>query len=293
MKVSGKTKVCTLIGDPVEHSLSPLIHNAAFEYLGLDYIYVAFTVKKEGLRDAISGVRGLGIYGVNVTMPHKTEVIQYLDVLDETAKNVGSVNTILNRDGKLIGYTTDGAGTVNALRYYGVDPSGKKVVILGAGGSSRSISFTLAGMTKELVILNRTLEKAERLRKDLSQTSGITSRIVAAELNSEALKRELSDADILINATSVGMKNADETPVPSSLLKPHLVVFDLVYDPIETRLLREARIVGAKTVDGLAMLIHQGAASFEIWSGMEAPVDLMFRVAMERLREAGKTVSGA
>ena len=293
MKVSGKTKVCTLIGDPVEHSLSPLIHNAAFEYLGLDYIYLAFTVKKEGLRDAISGVRGLGIYGVNVTMPHKTEVIQYLDVLDETAKNVGSVNTILNRDGKLIGYTTDGAGAVNALRYYGVDPTGKKVVILGAGGSSRSISFTLARMTKELVILNRTLEKAERLRKDLSESSGITSRIVAAELNNEALKRELSDADILINATSVGMKNADETPVPSSLLKPHLVVFDLVYDPIETRLLREARIVGAKTVDGLAMLIHQGAASFEIWSGMEAPVDLMFRVAMERLREAGKTVSEA
>ena len=148
MNISGRTKICALIGDPVEHSLSPSTQNAAFQHLDLDYVYIAFTVRKENLENAILGARGLNLCGLNVTMPHKINVIPYLDQLDETARNIGSVNTVLNKDGRLIGYTTDGIGALNALKYSGVNPSDKKIAILGAGGASRAISFTLAKEAK-------------------------------------------------------------------------------------------------------------------------------------------------
>jgi len=286
MKISGKTKVCGLLGDPVEHSLSPSIQNAAFQHLGLDYVYVVFTVRRENLEDAILGVRSLGFHGLNLTMPHKIDVIRYLDELDETAKNVGSVNTILHKDGRLIGYTTDGIGALNALKCNGVNPSGKKIVILGAGGASRSVSFTLAKEAEELVILNRTLIKAEKLVNDLSSLLDDGAKVRAGGLNNETLKKELEDADILVNATSVGMHPKEtESPVDPSFLRPHLVVFDLVYEPLETRLLREARKVEAKTINGLTMLVHQGAASFEIWTGEKAPIEVMMEAAIAKFRE--------
>ncbi len=289
MNVSGRTKVYALIGCPVEHSLSPTIHNAAFQHLGLDYIYVAFNVQAEGLRDAILGVRSLGICGLNVTMPHKISIVKHLDELDETVKRIGSVNTVLNRDGKLIGYTTDGIGALNALRHAGIDPSNKKIVILGAGGASRSISFTLAECARELVILNRTLEKAESLLDDMLRLSGGKADVRAKQLNDENLRVELDNADILINATSVGMKPNDaSTLVKRDLLHRNLIVFDIVYDPPETRLLRDARSVGARTVDGLSMLVHQGAASFEIWTGMKAPVEVMMEAALRKMKEVEK-----
>ncbi|MCW4026619.1 MAG: shikimate dehydrogenase, partial [Candidatus Bathyarchaeota archaeon] len=271
MRISGKTKVCGLIGDPVTHSLSPSIQNAAFDHLGLNYVYVAFGVKSDSLEGAILSMRSLGLHGLNVTMPHKIDVIQYLDELDETAENVGSVNTILNKGGTLVGHTTDGIGAVSALRHNGADPSGKEIVLLGAGGASRSVSFTLAEEALELVILNRTVEKAETLTEDLADLLGDDSKVRAAELNNDNLEKELRDADILVNATSVGMYPENrETLVDRTLLRPDLVVFDLVYEPLETRLLREAREMGARTVDGLTMLVHQGAASFEIWTGVSA-----------------------
>ncbi|MEM1601775.1 MAG: shikimate dehydrogenase [Candidatus Bathyarchaeia archaeon] len=287
MNLSGKTKVCALIGYPVEHSLSPAIQNAAFQHLGLDYVYVAFNVKPENLCYAIMGARSLGIHGLNVTMPHKIEVIRYLDDLDGNVRLVGSVNTILNINGKLIGYTTDGIGALNALRYSGEDPTNKKIVILGAGGASRSISFLLAKYARELVILNRTVEKAENLAKEIASSLGMGQDAVRfGRLDYGHLELELRDADIVINATSIGMKPSDgETPISRELLHSNLTVFDIVYEPLETRLLREARQVGAKTIDGLSMLIHQGAASFEIWTGMKAPIEVMRKAALKKIRE--------
>jgi len=283
MSISGKTKVCGLIGDPVEHSLSPVIQNTAFRHLDLDYVYVVFTVGQGSLEDAILGVRGLGIRGLNVTMPHKIDIIKYLDELDETARSISSVNTVLNKDERLIGYTTDGIGALNALRHERVNPS-CKIVMLGAGGASRSISFTLAKQASELVILNRTLEKAKKLAKDLSSLLGECGKVRAAGLNPNVLKKELKDAHILVNVTSVGMHPHNmETPAPQSLLRPDLVVFDLVYEPLETRLLSDARRLGAKAIDGLSMLVHQGAASFEIWTGMKAPIEVMMKAAIEEL----------
>ena len=285
MKVSGRTKVCAVIGDPVEHSLSPCFQNAAFQHLKLDFIYVAFTVKAENLGDAISGVRSLGIYGLNVTMPHKISVIKYLDELDERADRIKSVNTILNRNGKLIGYTTDGIGVLNALKYNGVDPKGKKVVILGAGGAARSASYALSEVAGELVILNRTIERARNLASKVRKLIGSHVNVKWDGLTEESLRREVREADILINATPVGMSpDVNGTLVEKRLLHPDMVVFDMIYHPLKTRLLREAEEVGAKTINGLSMLIHQGAASFEIWTGMEAPVDVMMKAAEEGIR---------
>ena len=285
MKVSGRTKVCAVIGDPVEHSLSPCFQNAAFQHLKLDFIYVAFTVKAEDLGDAISGVRSLGIYGLNVTMPHKISVIKYLDELDERADRIKSVNTILNRNGKLIGYTTDGIGVLNALKYNGVDPKGKKVVILGAGGAARSASYALSEVAGELVILNRTIERARNLASKVRKLIGSHVNVKWDGLTEESLRREIREADILINATPVGMSpDVNGTLVEKRLLHPDMVIFDMIYHPLKTRLLREAEEVGAKTINGLSMLIHQGAASFEIWTGVEAPVDVMMKAAEEEIR---------
>jgi len=285
IKVSGGTKVCALIGCPVEHSLSPAMHNAAFQHLGLDYIYVAFNVPPERLGDAVLGIKGLGIYGVNVTMPHKINVIKYLDELDEGARLAGSVNTILNRGEKLVGYTTDGLGALRALRHAGVDPAGRKVVILGAGGASRSICFALANHVRELIILNRTLERAVKLADELRRVFSFVG-VRAGLLSENVLEDVLKDTDILINATSVGMKpNINETPVKRELLHGNLTVFDIVYEPLETRLLKEAKSVGARTVDGLWMLVYQGALSFEIWTGAKAPVEVMREAALKRLGE--------
>ena len=286
MRISGKTKLCAVIGDPVEHSLSPCIHNAAFQHLGLDYVYAAFTVEKEALSEAMQGVRSLGVFGLNVTMPHKVDIIPHLDRLDETAQRIGAVNTVLN-DIELIGYNTDAPGAMNALKAHEGNPYDKKVVILGAGGASRSISFAIAEEAGELVILNRTPERAEALASKIS--SEIDRGVRCGMLSNHVLDEELGDANVLINATSVGMHpNDSETPVDKSLLREDMVVFDLVYNPLETRLLREAKSIGAQTIDGLTMLVYQGAASFEIWTERKAPVNVMIKAAMEELEKRRK-----
>jgi len=286
LRVSGETKLCAVIGDPVEHSLSPCIQNAAFQQLGLDYVYVAFTVKKEALGEAILGVRSLGVFGLNVTMPHKVDIIRHLDGLDETAERVGAVNTVLNNTG-LIGFNTDALGAMNALKTHERNLGDKKVAILGAGGASRSISFAIAEEARELVILNRTLERAGALASRIS--SDMDREVRWGMLSNDVLHEELTDADVLINATLVGMRpNDSETPVDSSLLREDMVVFDLVYNPLETRLLREAKSIGARTIDGLTMLVYQGAASFEIWTGRKAPVDFMIKAARKELEKRRK-----
>ncbi len=246
--ISGKTRICGLIGDPVEHSMSPAMQNAAFRELGLDYVYVPFRVKSEELGKAIEGMRALNIRGLNVTMPHKVAVIQFLDKLDPLAEKIGAVNTIVNDDGVLTGYNTDATGFLQALLERGIEPEGKNVVILGAGGASRAISFILAERGASLVILNRALELdwAEELARRISQT--FDKEVKALELNRENLSQSSGQSRYLVNATSVGMSpKTDETPVPADLLSPDLIVYDIVYNPMKTRLLREAEAVGART----------------------------------------------
>ncbi len=280
--LSGKTKICGLIGDPLGQTMSPLMHNTAFEKIGADYLYVPFTVKKGDLGKAIDGMRALNLRGLNVTMPHKVAVIQFLDELDDLADKIGAVNTIVNNDGVLKGYNTDGGGFLQSLLERGIEPKGKSIVILGAGGASRAVSFILADRGASLVMLNRTLSKVEELADRLSKA--FPGRAEALQLNEKNLATALGKADILVNATSLGMApNVDETPVSSSLLKPDLVVADAVYNPIKTRLLREAEEVGAKIVSGVNMVVWQGALAFEKWTGLKAPVEMMREVVIARL----------
>jgi len=280
--ISGRTRLCGVIGDPIEHTMSPAMHNAAFAQMGLDYVYVTFKVKKEGLGQAIDGMRGLNIKGLSVTIPHKVAVIPLLDKLDPLAERIGAVNTITNDDGVLTGSNTDAGGSLQALLTRGIEPKGKKIVILGAGGASRAISFILAERGAHLAILNRQLERAEALAGRLS--SFFTQEVKTLELVAENLNEVLPEADILVNTTSVGMSpNINKTPVPAKLLRHGLVVFDIVYNPIETRLLREAEEAGAEIISGVDMFVWQGALAFEKWTGQKAPLDLMKREVLKAL----------
>ncbi len=284
--ISGRTRICGIIGDPIEHSMSPVMHNAAFKNKGLDYVYLPFRVKKEGLGKAIEGMRALNMRGLNVTIPHKVAVIQFLDELDHLADKIGAVNTVVNDNGVLKGYNTDATGFLQALLERGIEPKGKSVVILGAGGASRAISFILADRGAHLVVLNRLLELdwAKELANRISQI--FTREVEALELNRKNLAKALEKADILVNATSVGMSpNVNETPVISDLLRPNLVVYDIVYNPIKTRLQREAEVAGATTISGLNMLVWQGALAFEKWTGLKAPVELMKQEAIKLLEK--------
>ncbi|MBA7629478.1 Shikimate dehydrogenase (NADP(+)) [subsurface metagenome] len=264
--------------------MSPVMHNTAFNELGLDYIYVAFRVPREELGKAIAGMRALSITGLNVTIPHKVSVIPYLDKLDPLAEKIGAVNTIANNNGVLTGYNTDASGFLQALLDKGVEPAGKNVAILGAGGASRAISFSLADRGANLAILNRKLELdwAEKLAKEISDA--FKKEVPALELNENNLTANMEKTDILVNATSVGMTpNNNETPVPVRLLRPGLVIFDAVYNPLQTRLRREAEAAGAQTISGIDMLAWQGALAFEKWTGKKAPVELMKKEAIEVL----------
>jgi len=286
MKISGKTKVCAVIGDPVEHSLSPVMHNAAFEELNLDFVYVAFRVRREELRDALIGARSLDLLGLNVTMPHKNTAIRYLDEIDATARSIGAVNTILNDKGNLIGYNTDGVGALNALKENDITPNGKKLLLLGAGGAGKAIAFHAAQEAEELVILNRTPQKAKKLAEVLRKE--FNKKINGKMLSTEIIEEELKDTDILVNATSVGMHpDIDRSLVPPGLLRPNLCVMDIVYDPTETKLAKDAKTVGSKVVSGIETLVYQGAASFEIWTKHTAPVKVMKQAVLNKLSELG------
>ncbi|MFC1931142.1 shikimate dehydrogenase [Chloroflexota bacterium] len=280
--ISGKTKICGVIGDPIEHTMSPVMHNAAFRKLGMDYVYLPFRVKKEELGKAVAGMRALNIRGLNVTLPHKVAIIPFLDKLDSLAERIGAVNTVVNDGGELTGYNTDAAGFLQVLLENGVKPEGKKIIVLGAGGASQGICFILAGMGAHLIIVNRRLARAEDLLRQISPIS--KSEVEALALNEENLTTALEKADILVNTTSIGMiPDISETPVPAKLFKPGLIVFDIVYNPIRTRLLKEAEAAGARTLGGLDMLVWQGALAFEKWTGQKAPLDLMKAEAVKVL----------
>ena len=286
MAISGKTRVCGVIGYPIEHTLSPTIHNAAFNYLKLDLVFLAFGVKATDLENAIRGLRGLGVLGLNVTMPHKTAIISYLDELDPIVNFLSSANTILNKDGKLLGFNTDGVGALKALQKNGDELSDKKVLLLGAGGAAKAIAFALAEEVGELVILNRLAKKAKELAGALKQM--LNKEVADDVLSLDTIAKNLRGSDILINATSVGMKpNLDQSLVPPEWLRSDLTVMDIVYNPVETKLAKDAKAAGAKVISGVEMLIYQGAASFEIWTGRSAPIPIMREAALNKLSRTG------
>ena len=272
MTIKGSTNIVGLIGHPVEHSFSPPMHNAAFNALNLDYAYVAFDVNPNNLKEAIEGAKALNIKGFNVTIPHKIDVMEYLDEVDEVASLIGAVNTIDFKN--LKGYNTDGIGAVKAIEEV-TSIKGKNVVVAGAGGASRAISFYIAKYGAEsLTILNRNVLKAQGLASDVSNSDLIDG--VSSDSISE-INNYLNDADILIDTTPLGMDpHIDDEPiVRAGDMHEDLVVFDAVYNPNETVLLKEAIKAGAKPVYGIKMLLYQGAESFEIWTGKKAPVDVM------------------
>ncbi|MFC4436763.1 MULTISPECIES: shikimate dehydrogenase [Natrialbaceae] len=266
-------KVFGLLGNPVGHSLSPPMHEAAYDELGLEARYVTLEPEPAEIADAIHGADALGVRGLNVTIPFKRDALEIVDA-DELATRIGAVNTIdFSGSGPPTGHNTDAGGALRALRDHGVDLEGARAVVVGAGGAGRAISFGLADAGATVTIANRTESTAHELADEVPGASG---------QGLEDLTDLLADADVLVNATSVGMEE-DATPVPSEALHGDLAVMDAVYRPLETRLLREAAAVGATTVDGAWMLLYQGVEAFELWTGREAPVATMNEALRSRL----------
>jgi shikimate dehydrogenase len=282
MRITAKTKIVGIFGHPVHHSLSPIMHNAAFESLGLDYRYFAFDVRPEMLRRAVEALRALQIVGVNVTVPHKEKVIRYLDQLSPEARLMGAVNTIEHREGHLIGHNTDGIGFIKAFQEaFGVSVEGKRALLLGAGGGARAVAMQLVSQgASEVIIANRTYARARRLVKAIVESFPGTSAL-AIRLQSETLEKICSRADILINATSSGLMSDRPLAITPAAFRPSMLVCDLSYNPPLTPYLKMAMQAGCKTMNGVGMLLHQGALAFRIWSGQEAPLSMM-RAALDQ-----------
>jgi shikimate dehydrogenase len=281
--ISPRTRLCAVIGNPVGHSLSPAIHNAAFAALGLDFVYLAFHV--EDVAGALAGMRALDNFrGMSVTIPHKITAMSLVDEIAEVDRSIGSINTIIKADGRLIGLGTDGPGALQALLAAGVALDGKNVLMLGAGGAARAIAFTLATATKlrKLFITDVAEQVLTGLSGDLQTRTGVD--VTAAVLGDDTLAGMVASADIIINCTPVGMHpHEDASLVPVELFRPGQVVFDIVYTPLATKLLADARSRGLTTISGVEMFINQAVLQFKAFTGQEAPVEVMRRVVMERL----------
>jgi shikimate dehydrogenase len=278
-------KIIGIIGYPLEHSLSPVMHNAAFRKLNLNYEYVAFEVAPPDLKEALSGLRALKICGINVTIPHKETIIPLLDDLTKVARDIGAVNTVICLNQKLTGYNTDGPGLIESLKEDAkFDPVGKKVVILGAGGAGRAAATMLGERgAKSIAISDIAENKAANLVEYLLSYSKAPCQEV--KMGSAELQEKITAADLLLNATPVGMyPKSEETALPENIQLPsHLLVYDLVYNPRETKLLKAARAAGAQTCSGLGMLVRQGALAFTLFTGEEAPLETMRQAVEEAL----------
>lgn len=275
--ITGHTELIGLIATPIRHSMSPAMHNAAFEKLGMDKVYLVFEVGKEGLEATVNGLRAMGVRGWNVSMPNKTEIMQYLDVLSPAAQMCGAVNTVINDDGVLTGTITDGTGWMHAVREKGVDLRGKKITLLGAGGAATAIlvQAALDGVA-EISVFNRQDEFWSRAEEKTALVREKTPcRVNLFHLEDrEALRREIADSVLLVNATSAGMKPQDDIClVDEEMLRPSLIVSDVVYNPRETILLQRAAATGCQTIPGLGMMLWQGAEAFKLWTGVDMPVD--------------------
>ena len=275
--ITGSTRVAAVIGHPVAHSLSPALHNAAFRAAGADWVYTAFDVAPGEADRALDAMRALGLAGLSVTMPHKEHMADAVDLCTPAAAALRSVNTVARlEDGRLEGHNTDGAGFVASLREAGSDPAGRRVVVLGAGAAARAVVDAVAReRAPEIVVVNRSPSRAQHA----VQLAGDLGRVGTID--------DVVDADIIINATSIGMgadsSDVAETPVPARLLRATHVVADLVYHPLETPLLAQARAAGAHTVDGLGMLVHQAALQQQLWLGMLPDVGVMRAAAINEL----------
>jgi shikimate dehydrogenase len=284
--VNGSTKLTGLIGSPLEHSVSPQMHNAAYEALGLNYCYVPLKTDPDDLEAVIDSIRALGFAGVNVTIPHKESVITHLDEVTQLARQIGAVNTVVNQNGRLIGYNTDGPGFIDSLREEaGFTAKGKNAVVIGAGGASKAIVTMLAQEgIKTLVISDIDQERSSELCEVINANFEIAP--YAAPANSKELTKAIANCDILVNASPVGMHpNIKRTPIDLSCdIKKDAVVYDLVYNPLETELLKWAKSKGAKPVSGIGMLIRQGALSFTLFTEKEPPIEVMKKAALDYLK---------
>jgi shikimate dehydrogenase len=273
--ITGATKLAAVIGDPAHHSLSPTLHNAAFAAAGLDWVYVEFDVARGHAADALGAMRVLGIEGFSVTMPHKSDVARAVDDLSDDAQALAAVNCVVNRDGRLVGHNTDGVGFVRGLRHdTGRGATGLRTVVLGAGGAARAVVRAVAADgAKEIVVVNRSHGPAAVA----AALGGSIARVGTVE--------DLAGADLVVNATPIGMRgSAPGLPCPAELLGASQVVVDLIYDPLETALLRAARERGAEAHGGVSMLVFQAARAFELWTGVDAPVEAMLGAAGAALR---------
>lgn len=286
-RISGHTGLLALIGSPVGHSGSPAMYNYSFEKLGLDYAYVAFDVKENEVKEALGAMRLFKMRGMNVTMPNKIEAARYMDELSPAARLIGAVNTIVNEDGKLVGYITDGEGFVNNLKDHGVEVKDKKITIAGGGGAATAIQVQCAlDKAREITILKRknasfehTLRMAEKIRTAVPEC-----KVNVYDINDVSkVTEEIQSSDIFVNATSVGMKPMDNESVVKdiSAFHPKLVVADVVYNPEETKLLREAKAAGCKCVGGKGMLLWQGVSAFKLFTGKDMPVEEVKKIQSE------------
>lgn len=283
-EIGPTTRLCAVIGNPVGHSMSPALHNRAFAELGLDYVYVAFRV--EDVRGALAGMRALENFrGMSVTIPHKVSILKYLDEIDEVDRQIGSVNTVVNDGGVVKGSGSDGPGALKALADAGVRLTGKKVMILGSGGAARAVAFSLASRAKPaaLFLLGVVEPELRALTRDLVGKTGV--RATWGMLDESLLASRLAESQVLIHCTPVGMHPQPEaTLVPKNLLHRDLVVMDIVYNPLQTKLLRDAKARGLETISGLEMFVNQAAIQFELWTGRKAPREVMRNVVVEHLQ---------
>ncbi|WP_294349027.1 shikimate dehydrogenase [uncultured Clostridium sp.] len=279
-RISGHTELIGLIATPIRHSSSPKMHNEAFAKLGLDYAYLAFEVGNEELEDTVKGLRAMKVRGCNVSMPNKTVIHKYLDNLSPAARMCGAVNTVVNDNGVLTGHITDGIGYMTSLKDAGIDVIGKKMTIVGAGGAATAIQIQAAlDGVAEISIFNRKdafFARAEETVRQINENTGCKASLYDLE-DLDKLKEEISDSYLFTNATGMGMKPLEgQTYIPdASFLRPDLYVSDVVYAPRETALLKMAREVGCKTINGLGMMLFQGAAAFKMWTGEEMPIEYM------------------
>jgi len=281
--ISAETKLCAVIGNPIGHSLSPAIHNAAFAARGLDYVYLAFQVEDVGA--VLAGMRAIPSFrGMSITIPHKVAAIQYVDEVEGIDRKIGSINTVINEGGRLLGFGTDGPGALKALRDAGVEPAGKRILLLGSGGAARAISFALAFHTRpaELTLLDIQEEMLARLTADLR--AGTEAPITSAPLTDRSLAAAMAVADIIIHCTPVGMHpKVDASLIPPALFRPGQAVLDIVYTPLETKLLASAKACGLTTISGVEMFVNQAVLQFERFANTDAPVEVMRQVVLDAL----------
>ncbi|MGM0861847.1 shikimate dehydrogenase [Bacillus atrophaeus] len=279
-RINGKTQLIGLLATPIGHSLSPTMHNLAFKKLGLNYAYLAFEVGNEQLEDVVTGMRALGVRGFNVSMPNKMKIIPYLDQLADSAKFSGAVNTVVNDNGILTGHSTDGMGYVRNLKEHGVDITGKKMTLIGSGGAATPIAIqsALEGLAEISIFarndafFEKAVENVRIINEDMKD-SNCKANVYPLE-DQETLRAEIASSDILANGTGVGMKPLEGLSVIEdvSMLRPDLIVSDVVYNPVKSKLLEQAEEAGCKTINGLGMMVWQGAMAFELWTEKEMPV---------------------